>query len=107
MPKVYIGPVHDGTGPVKVDPKDPNSTVDFGFDFAVLGALFPGEKLTSATWIVPIGLTKVSEEFTQDFAKVWISGGTLGTTYTITLRYSTTRVPFTDDRSMTFECVEL
>lgn len=47
-----------------------------------------GDTLTASTWIVPVGLTVVDSEFGADWARVWIRGGTKGTRYKVTNRYT-------------------
>lgn len=63
--------------------QDPQDTRIWAFDWAT----FLTERSTtisSATWTVPSGLTKVSESNTTTTATVKVSGGTHGTDYLLT-----------------------
>lgn len=68
--------------------KDPDSTVDFGVDWTDYLAN-NNDALAGSTWVVPAGLEEVSSSFTEDHAFVWLSGGTVGSTYTVTNRITT------------------
>jgi hypothetical protein len=76
--------------------KDPDATLDYKRDWSVW--LVDDDTITASTWIVPPGLTMDSETHTDKTATVWLSGGTLGESYTITNRVSTGQGR-TDDRS--------
>ncbi len=77
--------------------KDPDAVVDFAINWASwLGT----DTISTATWTVPAGLTKASEENTTTIATVWLSGGTVGTDYTVACRIVTAGGR-TDDRSLT------
>ncbi len=91
--------------------KDPNSTLSVGIWWQ--DVIERGDTLSSATWTVPTGLTKVSEGINAaamidegvtypagHVATVRISGGTAGTDYTIVCRV-TTGAGDIDDRSIT------
>lgn len=56
-----------------------NYTIDWSTNFAGEGS--PTPSITTSSWIVPDGLTNVSEANTSDTATVVISGGTVGTVY--------------------------
>lgn len=75
---------------------DPNAVLDYRVDWTQW--LDSGETITAATWIVPDGLTSSSESFDSVSATVWLAGGTVGQTYTVTNRVTTT-AGRTDDRS--------
>lgn len=84
--------------------KDPNSTVDYTFDWTAY--LTPiNDVISTVTWVLGTGLTKVSQSNTTMTATAFISGGTVGDTLTITCRITTAggRV---DDRSATLTIVE-
>lgn len=105
---------HEGRKTPSADPKDPDSTVWYGFSFELL----EGEQLTSATWLIDgtpaavgdtvDGLTLEATEFTSidSIAKAQFSGGTLANRYRVTCRYSTT-VTESDDRSMFIRIIQL
>lgn len=80
--------------------KDPDSDLDYGFDWANDPWLTAGETITTSTWTVPAGLTKGTESNTNGITSVFISGGTEGVSYTVTNRIVTDSTPpRTDERS--------
>jgi hypothetical protein len=84
--------------------KDPQAVLDYTIDWTKwLDEV--GDTIAMSTWIVPTGLTKVTETNTTKLATVWLSGGTDGTNYTITNRI-TTAAGRTDDRSITIRVRE-
>lgn len=85
---------------------DPDSTIDYQVDWTDWLAAEGNDTITGSTWIVPTGLTKNSDTYTTTSATVWISGGTVGTLYTVTNRITTAggRV---EDQSIVLNCVEL
>lgn len=83
---------------LEVFTKDPDATLDYGFDWATDGWL-GSDTIASATWVVPSGLTKGSETNTTTTATVWLSGGTVATDYTVTCRITTAGGRI-DDRSL-------
>lgn len=77
--------------------KDPDATLDYKRDW--LDWLTPfGDTIVTSTWIVPTGLTKTNESNTTTTATVWLSGGTVGSSYTVTNRIVTAQAR-TDERS--------
>ncbi len=79
--------------------KDPNAVLDYGLDWGVpLKSWLAGETIASVAWTVPPGLTQVSASNSDTVAKVRLSGGTVGVTYTITCRI-TTSTGQVEDRS--------
>jgi hypothetical protein len=77
--------------------KDPDSTLDYSI--AWLDRLSSGVTISTATWTIPAGLTKVSEQVNGapvvsngrtfpigTVALVRLSGGTIGTRYTCLCR---------------------
>ena len=82
--------------------KDPHATLDYGVDWATwLGA----DTIASVTWVVPAGLTLVSQSNTTTVAYVWLSGGTAGTTYQVVCRVTTAGGRI-DDRTLELICKE-
>lgn len=77
--------------------KDPDANLDYGF---LWGKWLGTDTIVQSTWIVPDGLTSINSTFTSNTTIVWVSGGILGQTYTITNRI-TTAAGRTDDRSIT------
>jgi len=84
--------------------KDPQAVLDYTIDWTKwLDEV--GDSIATSTWIVPTGLTKVTETNTTKLATVWLSGGTAGTNYTVTNRIMTV-AGRTDDRSITIRVQE-
>lgn len=81
-------------------PKDPNAELDYQLDWS--GWLADGEAIASATWTVTGGLAVVAEFFTATTTTVWLSGGTLGETATLSCRIVTDSSPVqrVDDRTV-------
>jgi len=88
--------------------KDPDAVLDYGFNWG-LDSDYPdkkpwldldnGEAISTSVWVIPDGLTEDSAEFGATATKVWLSGGTAGSSYTIT-NTITTSEGRTDERSM-------
>lgn len=62
--------------------KKPADILIYTFDWSVW--LNSGDSLNSSTWTVPAGLTNVASANTTTKATVKVSGGTTGTSYTLT-----------------------
>ena len=76
--------------------KDPDATLDYQVDWSAwLGA----DTISTSTWVVPSGITKVVDSKTTTTATIWLSGGTIGTLYQVTNRI-VTALGRTDDRSL-------
>lgn len=70
--------------------KDPDAVLDYELNWDATGqSVLDGDTIDTSTWIVEAGLTKASESNTTTTAKVWLSGGTEGTTYRVTNRIET------------------
>jgi len=76
--------------------KDPQANLDYGFDWS--DYLVIGETLSDSVWTVPSGLIEGSKQLAADSTKIWISGGTVGETYTIANKI-TTSAGRVDERS--------
>jgi len=76
--------------------KDPGATLDYTIDFT---AWLGSDTIATALVTTPAGLTEASESNTTTKVTVWLSGGTVGQSYTVTCRITTTagRV---DERSL-------
>jgi len=95
--------VSDGTFIPDAPPKDPDSVIDYGVDWSTW--LTTGETIASSAWVVPGDLTSVSESNTTTETAIFLSGGIVGTEYTVTNRI-TTSASRTEDRSMLIKCQE-
>lgn len=82
--------------------KDPDALVDYSVNWS---RWLDGDEIASSTWLVPAGLTNEGEDNTTTTATIWLSGGTIGTSYTVTNRI-TTVAGRTDDRSFTLTIAE-
>lgn len=68
--------------------KDPNATLDYTVDWAAwLDDI--GDTISVSTWVIPTGLTLVSQSNTTKKAVAFISGGVVGTTYVVVNRITT------------------
>lgn len=79
--------------------KHPDAVLDFGFDWS--DWLDTGETIEASSWTVPTGLTKVGESFSDTVTKIWLSGGTAGTEYTVVNTIETTESATEELKSFT------
>lgn len=77
--------------------KDPSAVLDYAFDWS--NWLGTNETISTATVTVDAGLTKDSQSNTTTKVTVWLSGGTLATTYKVVCRI-TTNQGRTDERTI-------
>lgn len=75
-----------GEPPWLPTPKDPNSVLDYQFDWV---GWLSGDTIATSTWTVPAGLTLDSSTNTTTTTTAWLSGGTSNTTYLVTNRITT------------------
>lgn len=87
--------------------KDPNSILDYTLDYADVdeGPWLDrdnNEEISTSTWIVPDGITKVTDSKTATTTTIWLSGGTDRVFYEVVNRIVTDSVPArTVDRTLT------
>jgi hypothetical protein len=84
--------------------KDSNATLDYGVNWAPwLGT----DTISASAWTVQTGLTTATPapSFTTTTTTIWLSGGTVGTTYTVTNRV-TTAAGRIDDRTFTIQVID-
>lgn len=85
--------------------KDPNATLDYTLDWS--SWLTSPEIISNVSWIVPGDLTTAASSYTNTTATIFLSGGTLGQTYTVVCRVTTDSTPArVADRSFELEIVE-
>jgi hypothetical protein len=79
--------------------KDPDAKLDYKIDWTAW--LASGETVSVSTWTVPSGITKDSDSITDAGASttIWLSGGTVGTDYSLT-NHITTSASREDDRTI-------
>lgn len=83
-------------------PKDPDAILDYAVDWATwLGS----DTIATSAWVVPSGITEVSDTNTSTVAVIWLSGGTAGSTYNIVNRI-TTAGGRTEDRTIVIRVQE-
>lgn len=88
----------------EVKKKDPNAVKRYFVDWRKYMTDI-GETLTGSTWVVPVGITKVSDSYaTSGLVQIVLSGGTLGTQYTLVNRVTTATQ--TLDQTLIIDCVE-
>lgn len=85
--------------------KDPDARKDYGFDWDEW-LLEVTDTIQVSVWLVPEGLTKLSESNDLNGSTVWLGGGTAGEAYIVTNRITTVGGR-TDDRSMIISCLEM
>lgn len=80
--------------------KDSNAKLDFAIDWTPW--LQSGDTITTATWTVPAGITQATPapSVTGGKATIWLEGGTVGASYAVTCRVTTTQGRI-DDRTIT------
>jgi hypothetical protein len=78
--------------------KDPQAVLDYGEDWSPW--LQTGETISTSTWTVDPGITKGTDTKTTTTTTVWLSAGTVGTTYSAT-NHITTSLGRTDERTIT------
>jgi len=64
--------------------KDPDEVLDYLVDWSA--RLVEGDAIVTSTWVMQDGITKDSDEHTDETTTIWLSGGTLGTTYSLVNR---------------------
>ena len=80
--------------------KDPDATLDYVVDWSAwLGV----DTISTSTWTVATGITKVIDTKTTTTATIWLSGGTAGTSYTVADKIVTAGGR-TDERTLTIVC---
>lgn len=84
-------------------PKDPDSVLDYKWKFD--DWLPTGDTIASRSVTVPSGITKDSDSNDTTSVTVWLSGGTAGNTYGVTVRATTTQGR-TVDRTVNFVVAE-
>lgn len=82
--------------------KDPDATLDYGFDWT---AWLGSDTISTSTWTASAGITPAYPEILagSKITRVWVSGGTAGTDYTLTNRIVTAGGR-TEERTMTLRC---
>lgn len=87
--------------------KDPIAKLDFGFNWRPEGEewLEDDEIIASYIITVPAGITKVTDSQAAGIVTVWLSGGTVGTWYSVACKITTSKGR-TDERTIQIEVQE-
>lgn len=88
------------TSSIPVYDKDPNAVLWYGVTWVDYLAQIGADSIATSTWIVPVGLTNVAEQIANPIAKVKLSGGTVGESYDVVNRITTTASAETEDRTI-------
>ena len=82
--------------------KDPDATLDYKVDWA---SWLVDDTITNSTWIVPTGINYETDANDTTSATVWLSGGSVGSSYEVVNRITTTAGRI-DDRTITIRIKE-
>jgi hypothetical protein len=66
--------------------KDPDEVLDYQIDWA---DRLDGDTISTSTWVIPSGITQGAASKTDTTVTTWLSGGTLGASYTLLNRVVT------------------
>lgn len=79
---------------------DPASVLDYAVDWAAW--LGDAETITASTWAVPAGITQTTPapSFTDTTTTIWLTGGTLMTSYSV-VNHITTNQGRQQDQTIT------
>ena len=80
--------------------KDPDAVLDYTINWT---AWLAGDTISASTWTVPAGLTKDSDAFGDSTVTIWLSSGTVDTTYEI-INHITTAAGREEDKTLTIIC---
>lgn len=61
--------------------KDPDEVLDYVINYAAQLTQDGSDTISTSTWTVATGLTEDSESETTTAVTIWLSGGTVGTSY--------------------------
>ena len=81
--------------------KDPNEVLDYTIDWSIF---LDGDTISSDIWTVASGITSVLETSTATTSTIWLSGGTLATSYTVANKI-VTAAGRTAERTLTISIV--
>lgn len=81
--------------------KDPNATLDYSINWEDWLA---GDTITVSNWSATAGITIVNNFNTATSTSVWLSGGSIGNSYS-TVNTITTATGRTDERTLTINVV--
>lgn len=70
--------------------KDPDATLDYSVNWSAFLAGSGDDTIVTAIWVAPVGVTVTDSGHSGGIHTGFISGGTLGESYTVTSRITTT-----------------
>lgn len=76
--------------------KDPDATLDYKVDWS---SWLVDDTISGSQWIIPAGINFVIDSFDNTSATVWLSGGSVGSSYEVVNRI-TTDAGRVDDRTI-------
>jgi hypothetical protein len=79
--------------------KDPDARLDYMVDWT---SWLGEDTIANSEWVVPDGITYEADTFTSTTATVWLSGGSLGSSYDVVNRITTVAGRI-DDRTITIK----
>jgi hypothetical protein len=96
----------NGFKPLAKVRKDPQAVLDYSLDW-LTDWLEPSDTVVASVWsVTPAGSLVIDDQpFTSYTTTVWLSGGTAGTSYTVT-NHITTAAGREDDRSLLVEVAD-
>lgn len=77
--------------------KDPDARLDYRVDWT---SWLDSDTIANSEWIIPTGIVYEADTFDTTSATVWLSGGSLGSSYEVVNRI-TTAAGRIDDRTIT------
>lgn len=77
--------------------KDPDARLDYKVDWT---SWLDTDTISNSEWIIPTGITYEADTFDNTSATVWLSGGSLDSSYEVVNRI-TTAAGRIDDRTIT------
>ena len=84
--------------------KDPQAVLDYSVDWTSF--LESSEAITASQWTVPTGITLDLSGHTSKVATAWLSGGTLGQSYELVNKITTSNDPVRiDERTIIISIV--
>lgn len=66
--------------------KDPDEVLDYKIEWS---SRLSGDTISTSIWVVPSGITQVTNTNDSNSTTIWLSGGTNGATYDILNRIET------------------
>ena len=88
---------------IKLEDKDPDSRVDYGFDWSDWMQTL--DTIVGSSWTLPSGLTTDENSYTDDTTVVWLLGGITDTLYDVSNEITTSDGRI-ENKTFTIYCKE-